>query len=543
METLLLALTALSALASNGGGSELLISRYEEAMKDCEAQKAVLSEDETFDLLGEPVQIGERVNTNGDDGHLPFILQNSGDHYSLCYFDKASKGFFYVDNGEKVGDDDLLLEMAALTSNGIFSQPRIEVPSDAITADYYMYFERLGVRHAYNSNGTCTIVALEILLSYYDTFYNDNIIPENLDYTAESMTLTASLNHDNSWEDFSESPGSIDWSGHDDKDPNSPENVSTFHDLLADLCREQIGEEPNEGLHAKYQKKLGEVYLQSRNIEFSSSSAETGVVDLATNKQIEVIKTALDEGRPVIANGSGHSVVAYAYDDEHVWVHNGWGRTATVTWEAFESSLFKNWTAGAIDIYPTGNHVHSNNYHQKYMKQYLCPCGQITQELSADDFSLPSQYSPDVSTCTGGPIDYKISLSCQRAISCDEKLVISAVKQSKGESFVKFEFPYPVTNLFIKMSYWSQEDKSVADKSDYTCHLEFQNDAGLWVVLYDIDKATSMSTNPNGQYGFNFDLPSPSKSLRLICFKRYDYDGQERLCRFSIGNMEVAYES
>ena len=58
METLLLALTALSALASNGGGSELLISRYEEAVKDSEAQTAVFSEDEAFDLLGEPVQIG-----------------------------------------------------------------------------------------------------------------------------------------------------------------------------------------------------------------------------------------------------------------------------------------------------------------------------------------------------------------------------------------------------------------------------------------------------------------------------------------------------
>ena len=58
METLLLALTALSALAFNGGGSELLVSRYEEAVKDSEAQTAVLSEDKAFDLLGEPVQIG-----------------------------------------------------------------------------------------------------------------------------------------------------------------------------------------------------------------------------------------------------------------------------------------------------------------------------------------------------------------------------------------------------------------------------------------------------------------------------------------------------
>ena len=47
------------------------------------------------------------------------------------------------------------------------------------------YFMGLTKNFGVNTYGTCTFVALEMMLSYYDSFINDNIIPEKYDVVSK----------------------------------------------------------------------------------------------------------------------------------------------------------------------------------------------------------------------------------------------------------------------------------------------------------------------------------------------------------------------
>lgn len=48
--------------------------------------------------------------------------------------------------------------------------------------DNSFYFKNFELRQEYNKIGTCSIVSLSMLLCYYDTFYNDNIVKDSITY-------------------------------------------------------------------------------------------------------------------------------------------------------------------------------------------------------------------------------------------------------------------------------------------------------------------------------------------------------------------------
>ena len=49
--------------------------------------------------------------------------------------------------------------------------------------DYYssLYFSNLVDNFGNNTHGTCSYVAIGMLLSFYDSYWNDNLIPESYD--------------------------------------------------------------------------------------------------------------------------------------------------------------------------------------------------------------------------------------------------------------------------------------------------------------------------------------------------------------------------
>ena len=46
------------------------------------------------------------------------------------------------------------------------------------------YFDNLTTNHGHNTIGSCGYVAIDMLLCYYDTYLNDNIVPEQYDVMA-----------------------------------------------------------------------------------------------------------------------------------------------------------------------------------------------------------------------------------------------------------------------------------------------------------------------------------------------------------------------
>ena len=161
------------------------------------------------------------------------------------------------------------------------------------------YFENLNEYHGYNSKGTCAIVAIQMLMGYYDTFYNDNIIPEEYDDIA--------YDYKSSIVEFNQSSGS----GQD------------FHDYLISFASQNNITPDGVGMNITQEKDLTIKYLESRNIEFNFKYIEGNWADTTSNAAANHIKEAINNNNPVFLGAAGHATVAYAYDSNYVYVHSG----------------------------------------------------------------------------------------------------------------------------------------------------------------------------------------------------------------------------
>ena len=98
----------------------------------------------------------------------------------------------------------------------------------------YEYFLKLGGRHGYNDDNSCTLVAIEVLLGYYDSFLDDDIVKEEWDHVSyfdERETFTGD------WRCWLQSPGT---GLKDDKDYFGYRKDTRMKDYLADECKKHV---------------------------------------------------------------------------------------------------------------------------------------------------------------------------------------------------------------------------------------------------------------------------------------------------------------
>ena len=90
-----------------------------------------------------------------------------------------SASLFFVPQNETV-----------INREGANGQPKPITPDRYIgfQSNHLLYFENLYTFSAENSYGSCGYVSLLQYMSYYDTFWNDNIIPEVYDYAITDAT-------------------------------------------------------------------------------------------------------------------------------------------------------------------------------------------------------------------------------------------------------------------------------------------------------------------------------------------------------------------
>ena len=133
----------------------------------------------------------------------------------------------------------------------------------------------------------------------------------------------------------------------------------------------------NRGFSLQERKEIIKKYISDNRLSASFNySMGDNLRDLATNYAKTIIKRAIDNGRPVLSSGNGHATVAYAYDDNYVYVHTGWGYVAKTPWSTYKDNFFKYCT-GAFDIVFNLEHVHSDNYYSTYYNSGICPCGEL----------------------------------------------------------------------------------------------------------------------------------------------------------------------
>lgn len=234
--------------------------------------------------------------------------------------------------------------------------------------DIKTYFQNLYTYSPANDVGSCGYVSLIQAMSYYDTFYNDTIIPEIYDkhkLDATSIDDVKSYSPGTLWQHYDSSTydtyynfcHSTQWTNFQSyltvlfNYNNSTDNPSDFDPSLAGW---QYGELFN--------------YLYG----YFSGIYTTEYSDETQNEYEQNIKSIIDSGNPAIVHikrynqSSGtysyHSVVAYDYDENNIYANFGYGQGST------HSQLIGG-TFGYDEIYFAVSlnfsslmHSHSDNY-------------------------------------------------------------------------------------------------------------------------------------------------------------------------------------
>ena len=280
------------------------------------------------------------------------------------------------------------------------------------------YYDNLTYNLGMNYKGSCGYVAIAMLLSYYDTYLNDNIVPDNYDIR--------SVGNDTNVFNRRNSPGVL-------KDiivnPNNPVSGLYGYFLNAIDYYSQMEALSNISLHSKlitisslrgyydfsddenpagstFTKRLDTIndYLNqvigfSNGVDYSIyyntiAEGDYSKSSIVRDYTIQKIKA----GYPVMLSigksttFEGHVVIAYDYDEyeDKIYTHMGWGSNKThVTIESQNFDVYK--TALIVDF--NLNHSHSNNYgvytllNDTPVTTYYCYCSSSIHTHHQYDYS------------------------------------------------------------------------------------------------------------------------------------------------------------
>ena len=262
------------------------------------------------------------------------------------------------------------------TYNYLLSKNINKVYQNGYYAPYY--FKNLVNNFPVNSHDSCNYTAIAMLLSFYDTYWNDYIIPEQYEVNTNLSTSTHVHNI--------YSPGLVyeseDISNLSDSTYSSyimSEYNNDFQALLIKIARDYgIVTNSSLGLDFNQVRNLLDCYLNVTNI------CPTNMFNIVTNSQagyspIGFIQTFVRMGYPVLlrlggGSTNGHTVIAHDYDSStgEIYVHTGWKRYEMALSHIPLSELFYTEYYDAIAIVPSSSHSHSNNYYVN--NTTYCPC-------------------------------------------------------------------------------------------------------------------------------------------------------------------------
>jgi len=261
---------------------------------------------------------------------------------------------------------------------------KITVPENAVVGTHLnhynnfmqSYFDNLTTNMGRNYKGSCGYVAIGMLLSYYDTYLNDNIIPEVYDIVSSGGT--------NNMVSRRNSPGIMN------------DIVATNDRSTAGLYLAAMQNISNISLHAKLimiGNNLGfyNVFDDENPAETNFSMREYVINDYLQNfigfysssysfnyyKPLFINATSsnnvrnytidkIQAGYPVLlsirnSNNEGHVVVAYDYDEDNDLIYTNMGWNSYTTHVTPESQDFTKYTS-ALVIDWNISHNHSDNY-------------------------------------------------------------------------------------------------------------------------------------------------------------------------------------
>lgn len=284
--------------------------------------------------------------------------------------------------------------------------PHYKQVDELFQTQYYApyYFSHLYENYGWNAKGSCTYVAFDMLLSFYDTYWDDTLIPENYDM---STTLEK-----NQLEDSVNSPGVhgepyslISNKNNEEYYQIVEENADQYHHLkLIQIGKEKFG-------HYKFDTDKNpcalNIYQMQELIQYYLyqvlGKTETDikiVTDQTLNMDArEFTISMIKQGTPVLLRSGyammGHAMIAYDYDEktDEILVHPGWRYTPDFTHLTLTSTGYTElWDATAL--IPQTKHVHTDNF--KYSE---------TEELTTTFCSCALGIARDIQLISGNYLD------------------------------------------------------------------------------------------------------------------------------------------
>lgn len=285
------------------------------------------------------------------------------------------------------------------------------------------YYANLTQNMGFNYHGSCGYVALGMLLSYYDTYLNDAIIPEKYDMP--------SLGSEKNMIERKNSPGILEDS------ISSTETMVygkvTPYGLSASEYLSIIKNKANAAkpsLHAKlilignelgYYNRDNEEYcstnINDREAILTEYFKEIGFTARVNFEIIKITGTSskieketrnyIDQGYPVLVSlanaksGEGHACIAYAHDSNDIYLNAGW--TGDYKYARYNDKVFmKDYDmdtyANAMVVKFVNKHLHSDNY--MVGDQSYCSCSdEICFYKHEDFYDIDSTYHTKRCAC------------------------------------------------------------------------------------------------------------------------------------------------
>ena len=315
------------------------------------------------------------------------IIVNAGFHFSYSKnknneIEKSDMSYAYLGDG---------------FTDSIFDKFAFQNQEKIFLDNHYasFYFKNLNANFGNNAHGTCNYVTIGMILSFYDTYWNDNFIPDVYDMKTNFESTIQNL------ADFEFQPFGIESPGIVFESNNLVSNLSMgqyydvinqysnqyFHLKLLQLSQSYFGkikfDQSTESLGMTYSEMIGFIYYYLYDyLSMTTSDVQINSENTSDEEVKEFTIFKIENGIPVIlhANKQGnhaHSFVAYDYNKEtdEIYVHTGWRREEvnTALTHVSLTELGYDHLLDATTIEPLKNHIHTDNYHSSSGAN-LCSC-------------------------------------------------------------------------------------------------------------------------------------------------------------------------
>ena len=275
---------------------------------------------------------------------------------------------------------------------------------------FYSYFLNLNANIGNNNetNATCGYVALAMLLDYYDTFLNDNIVAEKYDVYGNSSSSPGTLYELDSGLPTNSVGSYYNYLRNNYKNSSLHAYLILLHKNalyynpfpLASTYAKEFGTKQAQlaGLATNYLTNLG--MQNSCSVVYYGSQSNPGPNEYSKTQVISFIINEIDNGYPVVCGFNGHARIVYGYTDDYKFImHNGYTNLTNEEFYIGSDGMGINTSEiGFVSLHFNYSHSHSYNYINSNSLHY-CYCGDHIHDYTSNYVYHSSNYHKSYCPC------------------------------------------------------------------------------------------------------------------------------------------------